>query len=84
MPVSPMRMLTLPLLRSHFHLHFAVGAIELDGVVQEVDENLFQPQFMADDLQVVQFFAEQTHALHPRGGFHGAQGGFSAARMETG
>src|SRR5208337_503575 len=66
----------LSVLRSHFDLHFAIWAIELDGVIEQIDEDLFQPQFMADDLYVFEFFAEQCNALQARGGFHGAEGGF--------
>ena len=43
----------LSILGSDFDLHFTVGAVELYSVVEQVDEDLFQPQFMADDLDIL-------------------------------
>ena len=72
MPVSEMTIWPRSVLGLSFYSNFAVGAIEFDRVIQQVDENLFQLEFFAQYLNVVQFVAQQTHAAHPRTGFHGA------------
>ena len=68
-------MRTLPLSAPHFHLHFAIRAIEFYGIIEKVDENLLQAQLIADDLQIVQLLAQQSHAWTLRRRFHRAQRG---------
>src|ERR1700722_20837982 len=41
----------LAVIAAHFHLHFAIRAIELYRVIQQIDEDLLQTQLITDHFQ---------------------------------
>src|SRR5712664_4204581 len=56
------------ILDDSFQAYFTIGAIELDGVVQQIGERLLQAKLMAEHLNIRQIAPEQAHSLQTRAG----------------